>query len=63
MSVAKKWPAETIDWKDPARNLYGCKLCPKCGSKYRAGFKKRGRLLIECSDCGLKVPATVEGDQ
>jgi len=43
-------------------NMYGCTPCPKCGSKYRAVFKKNRKRdeapedlgFISCDDCGYE---------
>lgn len=49
--------SNVISYENPVHNMYGCAPCPKCGSKYRAAFRKSGGpdsggLRIECDDCG-----------
>lgn len=50
---------ETIDYSEDAagRNMYGCTPCPKCKSVFRHGRHIEGALFVECSDCGVVVPA------
>ena len=44
-----------IDYSSETANMYGCEPCPKCGSEYRAPYKKSdGTISIECDDCGFK---------
>jgi len=53
--------AEAVDFEDPAANLYGCKPCPRCSSKFRAPYKREGGgIMIECDDCGYKAPVREE---
>ena len=50
-----------LDYGDPARNMYGCLPCPKCGSEYRAPFGKPGaQISVECDGCGHKELAKNE---
>lgn len=55
----------------PKKNMYGCLPCPKCGSTFRASYRRPvfkdphpkdaapgGSLrTIECDDCGFKESA------
>ena len=43
-----------VDWGDHKRNMYGCAPCPKCGSIYRAAYRRAAGLVVECDDCGHK---------
>lgn len=39
-------------------NMYDCTACPKCGSTYRAPFRRPDGLICECDDCGHREPWT-----
>lgn len=43
-------------------NLYGCQPCPKCRSEYRAPYKRKGVMVIECGECGHAEDAAI-GDE
>jgi len=47
-------PSNVICHSDPQANMYGCQPCPKCGSLYRASYKRPDDLWIECDECGYK---------
>jgi hypothetical protein len=52
-------PSRVVDWTsaDPARNMYGCLMCPRCRGVYRYPHKDGGRVpVICCDDCGLREP-------
>lgn len=42
-------------------NMYGCMPCPKCGSKYRAAYRKT--ITVDCDDCGFKELAVFADDE
>lgn len=59
--MASEVKVAVIDTGDPEENMYGCRPCPKCGSKYRAPFRRGqwpegAEFSIECDDCGFREP-------
>lgn len=48
-----------IDYSHPTSNIYGCQPCPKCKDAYRAAYKRKGILVIECVNCGHKENAVL----